>query len=257
MSLTWTLVTVTLAQLHPWEHNPKTSKGKADMVKLLSASPEHNILIFAPCVIATSGEAQAIIRAFSFRSFAMRTFICKNCGNEFQSDKFCKSRTPKYCSRKCAGSKTIGVEPWNKGIKMWEDREHPRGMLGKTGPNKGKKFSEEYREKLSKSHTGLKYPTLSAGNHWNWKGGVSKGRDKIKQSAEYKAWRTAVFERDDYTCQECHVRGGHLHAHHIKPFSTHERLRFDVKNGLTLCRKCHKKTDTYGVNKIHLLNDDK
>ena len=28
MSLTWTLVTVTLAQLHPWEGNPKTTTRK-------------------------------------------------------------------------------------------------------------------------------------------------------------------------------------------------------------------------------------
>ena len=28
MSLTWTLVTVSLAQLHPWEGNPKTTTRK-------------------------------------------------------------------------------------------------------------------------------------------------------------------------------------------------------------------------------------
>lgn len=62
----------------------------------------------------------------------------------------------------------------------------------------------------------------------------------IRKSSEYTQWRTAVFERDDYTCQRCGVRGGSLNAHHIKPFAGHIDCRFDVDNGVTLCEKCHR-----------------
>ena len=64
-----------------------------------------------------------------------------------------------------------------------------------------------------------------------------------------REWRISVFERDDYICQECNVRGGRLQAHHIKPYREHPELRHDINNGETLCVDCHKETDTYGWSK--------
>ena len=65
-------------------------------------------------------------------------------------------------------------------------------------------------------------------------------------SAEAREWRKRVFERDGYTCQICKIRGGKLNAHHILPFSKYPSERFNVNNGLTLCLKCHSKTDSFG-----------
>ena len=65
---------------------------------------------------------------------------------------------------------------------------------------------------------------------------------------EYKNGRREVFIRDDYTCVNCGQKGGILHADHIKPYSLFPLLRIDVNNGRTLCKLCHMKTDTWGVN---------
>ena len=166
----------------------------------------------------------------------IREYLCANCNSTFVSNKGCVTRSPKFCSRKCSalfnGKKPevkakfsaakIGLEPWNKGIKMWEDREHPRGTLN------------------------MKFPHRSGEKCHLWRGGVSSENELARKSPEYREWRTSVFERDNYTCVECGVRGGKLHADHILPFAYYHELRLEITNGRTLCVKCHYKTDTYG-----------
>lgn len=60
------------------------------------------------------------------------------------------------------------------------------------------------------------------------------------------AWRKSVFERDNYTCQICGIRGVKIQADHIKPFKYFPELRWELSNGRALCVPCHRKTDTYG-----------
>lgn len=84
----------------------------------------------------------------------------------------------------------------------------------------------------------IKLP-ITGENHWNWKGGISDENHRVRESAKYKQWRKDVFIRDGYTCQHCGAVGGMLNAHHIKPFSVFPELRFDVSNGITLCKQCH------------------
>lgn len=77
--------------------------------------------------------------------------------------------------------------------------------------------------------------------HPNWKGGVTPKNQCERHSAAYAIWRKAVFSRDAFTCQMCGQHGGELNAHHIKPWAIYIENRFDVSNGITLCRTCHKK----------------
>lgn len=52
-------------------------------------------------------------------------------------------------------------------------------------------------------------------------------------------WRRKVYERDDWTCQICHVRGGDIVAHHKNSWNAYPDERFNVDNGVVLCEKCH------------------
>lgn len=89
--------------------------------------------------------------------------------------------------------------------------------------------------------------------HPNWKG-TTPANTLMRNSVEYKEWRSQVFQRDDYRCLDCGERGGDLQADHIYPFATYPRLRLDINNGQTLCVPCHRKTPTYGGNTITKTN---
>lgn len=109
-------------------------------------------------------------------------------------------------------------------------------------------------QKISKALRGKGRPDLSGDKHPNWKGGRSRGYKTGYYSTEYKKWREKVFERDNYFCQEC-SSDNYITAHHIKSFAHYPELRFNVENGLTLCEKCHTKTDNYkGKNKKAIPN---
>ena len=77
-------------------------------------------------------------------------------------------------------------------------------------------------------------------------------KNMVYHSPKYKAWRLAVFRRDGFKCRWC-KRGGkrvRLEADHILPKSTHPKLMYTVSNGRTLCRRCHRKTPTFGLRSL-------
>lgn len=86
------------------------------------------------------------------------------------------------------------------------------------------KFSCDYKRKA------IRFPLSK-----NEKGTVEQYRGR----KEYIAWRDAVRERDNYTCQRCGSKENVV-AHHILGFSEYPFLRNEIENGVTLCHECHK-----------------
>lgn len=127
-----------------------------------------------------------------------------------------------------------GQVPWNKGKK------------GFSAYWKGKKMSKEACEKMKKADRSL----TSGENHYNWKGGITPEYRKLRNSVEYKLWRSAVFKRDNWTCIWCGKIGGKLNSDHIKPFAYYPELRFAIDNGRTLCVDCHKTTKTFAERRL-------
>lgn len=93
-------------------------------------------------------------------------------------------------------------------------------------------------------NTGKKIPQISGANHYLWIKDRNELMEKhrLRSTKEWKNWRKSIFERDNYTCQECEVRGGYLEPHHIIPIRLNKNEIFNIRNGITLCRQCHKKT---------------
>lgn len=57
---------------------------------------------------------------------------------------------------------------------------------------------------------------------------------------QYKKWRQQVYKRDHYKCQwpHCNLKCK-LNAHHIKNWAQFPGLRYEVANGITLCKYHH------------------
>jgi hypothetical protein len=102
-------------------------------------------------------------------------------------------------------------------------------------PNKGKKFSKEWRRKISTSHI----------KRWDRTGRKKYKRYIHPRDKKYLQWRSGVFARDNWTCQTCGKRGITLEAHHIKSWAKYIKLRYKLENGVALCLECHKLTDNY------------
>jgi len=133
-------------------------------------------------------------------------FECISCGKKFWRKPYdIKNGNNKFCSRACYGK-------YQKG--------KPKDLS-----NRKKKY-------------GYKNP--------NWKGGITGKNKLLRNSKEFKKWKKEVLERDNHTCRKCGNTNRSnsyvlIHAHHVKPFATFPELRFEISNGLTLCKKCHDK----------------
>lgn len=152
-------------------------------------------------------------------------------------------------------SRKKGSIPWNKGIHMWKDKEHPRGMKGRkmsletrrkmSLAAKGKPKSPEHIKNAADAHRGKKHISNTGENHPLW----IKDRTKLqrysddakdRRSSAYRNWREEVWLRDNFKCKiaspDCE---GRIEAHHILGYREYPDLRYQIKNGITLCHFHH------------------
>jgi hypothetical protein len=171
-----------------------------------------------------------------------------------------------------------GFTPWNKGKGKpirgdsicsvcnkdfhWEIKPFVRkdGYITYVGTSP-KTCSKECRYKSTAiNQEGILRPHMQGKNSHLWRGGTTTLTNQIRGCAKYTLYRKQCFERDNYTCTNCHKKkGGNLEADHIISFAqildfykitTFEQalkcpLLWDLRNARTLCHNCHSKTPTY------------
>lgn len=172
------------------------------------------------------------------------------------------------CGRECSivlfKKNQLKTAEKRKGIKFTEKQKKNMPFLFKPWHKKSdRKYLDEYRAKWWTPRNKWKYG-------YQVHGGFIKTRLQlaIRTCVKFLDWRKKVFERDNYTCKDCWIRSAKgtgrvkLHAHHIKAFSEllqqHSIQSFDeamnckelwdISNWQTLCKDCHKKTDSYKLN---------
>lgn len=135
--------------------------------------------------------------------------------------------------------------PWCKGIKL--SKKHierlSQSHLGKQ-PWLGKKHKPETLIKMSLAKIGKKPP--------NWIEDRSKlAKRQERNDSAYAEWRKLVKIRDNWICKinndDC---DGKTIVHHILTWSKFPELRYDINNGITLCRFHHPMTREGEINSI-------
>jgi len=200
---------------------------------------------------------------------------CLVCRKEFKIYPY-REDTALYCSKNCKGIAKRGLIPWNKGkqhkikgicLECGKEFEyHPskkqklcniicsnkyrkgkkRPLISKFMKKRMNSMTEvekiEHSLKISRAKKGVPNFKQRGKNNSLWKGGKMKDypeSEQIRKSLEYKLWRKAVFERDNFTCQKTGISGGVLNAHHINNFADFPELRLAIDNGITLLEKAH------------------
>lgn len=129
-----------------------------------------------------------------------------------------------------------------------ESVEHFRkkGIERYSNPQERAAQAERRRQYLRLPGTRLKLSEAMI-KSWDRRLGIGVRNNRRPQehsfTFEYREWRTAVFTRDCYTCQECGKLGSsvRLEAHHLKSWHNYPELRYEISNGITLCAQpCHK-----------------
>jgi len=120
---------------------------------------------------------------------------------------------------------------WNCRCKCGVERSVRAGdLLNNTSKSCGCWNLEAASKKWSKEKNPSWNPDLS-----------NEERLQKRNINEFRNWRKAIYHRDNYTCQKCFQQGGSLNAHHLDGWHWCVDRRFDIDNGVTLCRLCHLK----------------
>lgn len=116
--------------------------------------------------------------------------------------------------------------------------EYAKQRTGPKHPRFGVQLTQETKNKIANSLKGRFRGRLNP----KWKENAThRWRVMLHNQYEYKEWRKQVFQRDNYSCKACRKpSNGDIQAHHILTLETNPELIFDVLNGITLCRKCHR-----------------
>ena len=164
--------------------------------------------------------------------------ICADCGVEKPLSKFYKKgkskRTQKiWYEKRCNECHNLKFRPATGIISS------TRFKKGQTAWNKGTKgVSQPNKTSFKTGHVipngaGFKIGFTPWNKDKNFNG-------SCRRCLNDKLWIKSILERDLYKCKQCSSTDI-LHVHHIKNWKEYPELRFDINNGITLCKSCHMK----------------
>lgn len=197
--------------------------------------------------------------------------ICINCANKRASKNRlqCQKKYWDIEKRKKHGEIIRNSEAHKKAMRIKDISKEKNGMYSKKHKDSTKLLMSISRTGKKQSDETIKKRIITFKNNRERK--IQLGIIMIKSinstlkhyiNLTYR-WNRKILERDEFKCTKCNSKEK-LNAHHIKPFSViikdllkntnfktdlekydylkeqPELIDLELKNGVTLCRKCHK-----------------
>lgn len=91
-----------------------------------------------------------------------------------------------------------------------------------------------------------KVQAMRGPKHPNWNHDLSKEQREYDNlyrrswNPEFIEWSYKIKEKDSFKCRKCLKNSKFLESHHILAWLDYPEHRYDLKNGVCLCRTCHR-----------------
>ena len=154
-----------------------------------------------------------------------RLRVCAMCGRDFH-DRQASTIRQKYCSGTCYG-------------------QARRARITKTYPPR-EEIAALYAQKMTDRQVGRRYGhtcvwAMSVRRHYGIPGRRrgSWARKPLKQKTDRARW--GIHRKPAKSCRNCGAAAaeGTLDLHHAIPRSLSKAAKFDLRNGVQLCDRCH------------------
>ena len=156
-------------------------------------------------------------------------YRCQVCGKQkphtSQRPLRFESASARFCSNRCAG--------------IWKFQEHSVIQQAlSSGRIRGCQHPA-WQNRPQPNPKGQPRHDMRGSRNPHWRGGTSGPRQLEMGRWRYQAWRSAILRRDAFQCVLC-GSNERLEANHIELWSEAPEKRYDERNGVTLCRPCHR-----------------
>ncbi len=178
---------------------------------------------------------------------------CLICKKEFKTwPSRIKIGEGKYCSKSCANNAKTGKPNLKKRYNIFNSCESCKNDFRVAKWNKDQRFC------CRKCVSVWQAISRRGENNHQWRGGLSRIGQRLRNTVDYAKWRIAVLRRDNFTCVKCGYKSkttinkkSDVQVDHIKQFAYYPTLRLNIGNGRTLCISCHKSTETFNRKEKH------
>lgn len=167
---------------------------------------------------------------------AAKERTCEECGESFKARQEHRGYRRRFCSAKCSGQ-----AEYKKRVAKYPPREEVVRLYVDEGLS-----DKDLGRRFGRSHQWSLCVRRFYGIPGRPKGDSKVSRKPLSQKRDRRRW--AISMKREPVCRNCEQAAEIMHLHHAVPRSHSRAGKYDLRNGLPLCHRCHTGWHQMGVN---------